>query len=300
MFERNYMLRKMSVKQDQHRYFNYNGTMHNQIPPSPLEPTQITPALATRWLARPYQFHPSLPSTNDLLRTQAQRGQARHGAVILTDYQSRGRGRLQRTWEAPPGTSLLFSALFTPDWPAQQAQWLTMLASVAIAHTVAAETGLTTGIKWPNDLMLRHNGRWHKFCGLLLDGVFGGNGRLQQAVLGMGINVNIPAEALPPAPTPAISLAVALGQPVPRDALLLALLPALEAGYDRAAAGQSPQPAWADRLITLGQPVTVTRADGSRINGIAEQTTEWGELVVVAENGRRHTIAAGDVTLRPN
>jgi BirA family transcriptional regulator, biotin operon repressor / biotin---[acetyl-CoA-carboxylase] ligase len=269
-----------------------------------LNETAVLAALRTNWLGRPCYYQPVVGSTNDLLKKVVAEGTADPlpaGTLWLTDHQSQGRGRLQRRWQAPAGTSLLFSLLFRPHWPAEQANWLTMMTALAAAEAVEAATGLVVGLKWPNDIMLADKGHWYKLGGILLEGDIVENGRLDRAVVGVGLNVNIAADQLPPAITPATSLLRVLGRPLERLPLLVDLLGRLEQFYETAAAGQSPQPTWNKRLLTVGQPVRVTY-DTSKtaqvIEGLAEATDSWGHLLVRDGRGKLHTISAGDVTLR--
>ena len=257
----------------------------------------VARALTTQWLGRAYRYSPQVDSTNEQMRQWAAAG-APHGAVWLTDYQSAGRGRLGRRWEAPPGTALLFSVLLRPTgWPAERGGWLTMLAGSAVAEAIEAVAGVAVALKWPNDVLLAADGG--KVCGLLLDAALDAGGRLETAILGIGLNVNIPAAALPAAATPAGSLLVAAGRPVARRALLATLLARLERAYAAADAGQSPAAAWSQRLLTLGRDVTVTAAGADApLLGRAEGVDAWGRLLVRDAAGRVHAIAAGDVTLR--
>jgi BirA family biotin operon repressor/biotin-[acetyl-CoA-carboxylase] ligase len=257
----------------------------------------IRAAVTTRWLGQDIHYLPSLSSTNDLLKEMAEAGSP-PGTMVLTDFQSKGRGRLNRLWETPSGSSLLVSLLFRPDWPAQMAHWLTMMAGLAAVSAVREEAQLAPALKWPNDLVLHFKGQWHKFGGLLLEANFE-NDRLNYAVLGSGLNVNIPPDALPETPFPATSLLAATGAPVDRLSLLNRYLLALERLYEAADKGRSPQPAWAGELITLGKAVRVSGwSFETPIEGIAEGVDEWGHLLVREENGRLHTLAAGDVSLR--
>ena len=264
--------------------------------------TAVSNSLTTQWIGHNYHYYPTIGSTNEELKNRvAQKGSKPipAGTVILTDYQSQGKGRLQRKWEAPPQTSLLFSTLFRPDWPAQQANWLTMLAALAVVETIEIETSLTVGIKWPNDIVIQLDGTWYKICGLLLEGDMDKNGRLQTAVIGIGLNINIPATALPEAVTPPTSLQIAIGQPVLRLPLFLAILQRLETLYETAVNGQSPHPNWNGRLVTHNQPVTVTNIITSqKISGIATGTTPAGELIIQDKNKKQHIVSAGDITLR--
>jgi BirA family transcriptional regulator, biotin operon repressor / biotin---[acetyl-CoA-carboxylase] ligase len=270
------------------------------MPFNDLNEAAIRAALTTAWLGRNYHYVENISSTNDRLKEWAAGDRALpEGTVLLAGFQSLGRGRMARRWEAPPETSLLFSVLLRPGWPAEQGNRLTMLAGVAVAEAVESVTGLTVRLKWPNDIMVEHNGRWRKTGGLLNDAALDTDGTLASAVLGIGLNVNIPAADLPAASTPATSLLIARGQPVARLPLLIACLERLEHHYDSARRGRSPWSVWNERLITLGQAVTVTSAGtGESLIGLAEATDEVGRLIVRDQFGRRHVIAAGDVTLR--
>lgn len=268
----------------------------------PLKASNILPYLETKWLGRAYYYLPEVGSTNNVLKEMAasgKRDEPATGTIVLTDYQSRGRGRLNRRWEAPPATSLLFSILFRPPWPADRLNWLLMAASVAVVETVQRQTGLETGIKWPNDIVIQVDGVWRKTAGLLLEGDFEENGRCRTAVLGLGLNVNIPPDQLPTGSTPATSLLAAYGQKIPRVSLFVDLLQRLESLVETAEQGQAPQGLWQTYLTTIGRPVQVTnQSSGQVIQGTAVATNEWGQLVVRDENEQTHTILAGDVTLR--
>jgi len=135
------------------------------------------------------------------------------------------------------------------------------------AEAIEAVTGLPAWLKWPNDVLLGAGETWRKAGGLLLDAALDANGGLETAILGIGLNVNIPAGALPAAVTPATSLLVELGRPVARRALLVELLARLERHYEAADAGQSPAGAWAARLVTLGRAVDAGLFDVLWIEG---------------------------------
>ena len=174
-----------------------------------------------------------------------------------------------------------------------------MLAGLAVTESIEATTGLDARLKWPNDVVIELGGQWCKLCGLLLDVALSTDGRVESAVLGVGLNVNISAEDLPEAVTPPASLLVAVGRPVPRVPLLVELLQRMERHYDAALAGLSPVEAWSERLVTLGRAVRVTAAGSAEtLTGVAESVDAWGRLLVRDEAGILHAVAAGDVTLR--
>lgn len=251
--------------------------------------------LTTRWLARPGHYHPTLPSTNTHLQALAEQN-APAGTLIITDHQTAGKGRLGRRWQAPAGSSLLFSLLFRPNWPAEQATWLTMMAGLAVVRGIAETTGLAVQLKWPNDVVIARPGGLHKLGGLLLSASLA-DSRLTSTVMGMGINVNIRPDQLPAGHTPATSLLAQLDQPVHRPTLLNHILCHLETLYDQAEQGQSPQPSWQAELVTLHKPVRVKQGERV-IKGKAIGTDAWGQLLVEVEGGKVVVVPAGDVTLR--
>ncbi len=260
--------------------------------PEPLSAEGIQAGLETEFVGRNLYYWPELASTNDEARRLARAG-APEGTLVLTDYQSAGRGRLDRRWEAPPATSLLLSLVFRPRLAPSQVQQLTMVCGLAAADAVESDTGLRVGLKWPNDIVVGGA----KVGGILTEIELVGN-RLDFAVVGLGLNVNLdpgqlPADLL----VPATSLAQELGHEVARLPLLWTLLRRIEVRYGALSAGHSPHGEWAARLITLGQAVVIS-AGGSVLEGVAEGVDANGALLVRLDNGRLETIVAGDVTLR--
>lgn len=248
------------------------------------------------WDSAPVIFLPEVDSTNRYLKARLDSGLP-EGTLVVADYQSAGLGRHGRSWHAPAGSALLLSVLFRPNWPAERAHWLTMIAGLAVTDAVRAVVP-AAALKWPNDIMLpAADGTWRKTGGILQEGHLAGD-RLQSVIVGIGLNVNAPAAALnfADAPVAAASLLTATGHPHDRLALLMRLRERLGAHYAAAVAGTAPRPAWQARLMTIGQSVTVS---GSvNVTGTAETTDEWGRLIVRAADGQRHAVAAGDVTLR--
>jgi BirA family biotin operon repressor/biotin-[acetyl-CoA-carboxylase] ligase len=260
------------------------------------EPT-IRRALTTKWIGRPLTFSPEVSSTNELLREAAAAG-ALGGAVAVAEYQTAGRGRQGRRWEARPGTSILASVLLRQELPVERAPWLVMAAGLAAARAIALSTALDIGLKWPNDLLAERGGEWRKVGGILME-IETKDGRLAWAIVGSGINVNMTRDQLPTDAAGATSLLIALGRPVARAPLLAAYLAALEAYSERLTAGWSPLQEWKRLLVTLGREVVVFDPDGRELfSGTAEDVDDWGRLVVRDKGGWRRVVAAGDVSLR--
>ena len=152
---------------------------------SKLSAETISAALTTRQLGRSLLWFTQIGSTNDVAHDQARSG-APDGLLIVADEQTAGRGRLDRRWWAPPGSSLLMSLLLRPALPPSRAGQLTMCLGLAAVEGIEAVTGLQPALKWPNDLLL--DGR--KLGGMLTELRLDGE-QLAYAVLGLGINVNV-------------------------------------------------------------------------------------------------------------
>src|SRR5687767_10523748 len=110
--------------------------------------------LNTQTIGRELEILASVGSTNTILSRRAREGGA-EGLVLLADEQEAGRGRQGRSWASPPGSSVLCSALLRPTWlQPERAFALTLVAALAGAEGVEQATGLTVGLKWPNDLQV--------------------------------------------------------------------------------------------------------------------------------------------------
>lgn len=139
------------------------------------------------------------------------------GLVVVAEEQTAGRGRHGRRWEAPHGTSLLFTVLCRPDLSLVQDERLSVRVAERVAAAIARVTGLEAAIKEPNDLLVGSR----KLAGVLLQSRIEGQW-LDYLLIGIGINANVPPDRLP-LPT-ATSILVETGQPVDRRALLQAVL----------------------------------------------------------------------------
>ena len=226
-------------------------------------------------------------STSSDLAALASAG-AGEGTVVVADHQVVGRGRLDRAWLSPPGTGIAVSMLFRPAVPVAHWPWLPLLTGVAVVAAVKTASGISPGLKWPNDVVVA--GR--KLAGILAEVVPVGDGAL---VVGIGLNVSTAAADLPPTGT---SLALCGAPGVDRVELLAAVLSAVEREYgawrrtggDTGAAGAAYRPL----CTTLGATVRVTVPSGADVTGVAVDIDAHGRLVVRTDTGAR-TLSVGDV-----
>jgi BirA family biotin operon repressor/biotin-[acetyl-CoA-carboxylase] ligase len=229
-------------------------------------------------------------STNADLAGRARAGDA-SGAVLVTDYQSAGRGRLGRTWTAPPGTSIAMSLLVQPnDVDPARWTWLPLLAGVAVVEALRRVADTYPVLKWPNDVLV--DGR--KICGILAERVETPSG--PACVIGIGLNVHLTEEELP-VPT-ATSLAVLNPSRVMgRNPVIVTILRAFAALYTEWETTDDDTEfavAYVARCDTIGRRVRVSMAGDRVVEGVAEAIDRDGRLVVRTETGVQ-SVGAGDV-----
>ncbi len=221
-------------------------------------------------------------STNADLAAAARSG-AESGTVLVADHQTAGRGRLDRGWTAPPGTSLAISVLLRPPAtvPVARWTWLPLLAGLAVTETLVSEAGVPAEVKWPNDVLI--GGR--KVCGILAERVG------DAVVIGMGLNTRLNADQLP---VPTATSLVLAGAGVSESELLRALLSALGGWYRRWQDGEDLRPALVARCGTIGREVRVDLPAVEAVTGLAVGIDEDGRLLVRTADGVR-PFSAGDV-----
>jgi BirA family transcriptional regulator, biotin operon repressor / biotin---[acetyl-CoA-carboxylase] ligase len=262
--------------------------------PDRLTALEVRPLLATHDLGQVIHAADVLVSTNDRAKALAEEG-AGHGEVVIAETQTGGRGRRGRTWVSPPGLNLYLSVILRPELPPGRAPELTLVAAVAVCDALR-HAGVEAGIKWPNDLMA--SGR--KIAGVLTE-LAADVERVSWVVIGVGVNVNAPAEAFPEElRETATSVRLERGGPAPRALFAAALLTSLEGWVDRHAdEGFAPvREAWRERSVTLGQDVRV-RAEGRELVGRAEDIDAGGALLVRTASGVERVLVGDVETLRP-
>jgi BirA family transcriptional regulator, biotin operon repressor / biotin---[acetyl-CoA-carboxylase] ligase len=241
-------------------------------------------------------------STNADLLARALGG-APEGLVLVAEEQSAGRGRMGRTWVAPPRAALTFSLLVRPSAvPPARRGWLPLLAGVAVASAVTAVTGVQTRLKWPNDVLAGPA----KLGGILAEATG------DAVVVGVGLNVSAePGELPPPGPgaLAATSLRIA-SSPAPqiagsaapaREPLLIAILAGFERWYQAwCQAGGDPERCglraeYTQLSGTIGRRVRAELPGGQVLSGLAVGVDPDGRLLVRASPGPEVPVAAADV-----
>ncbi len=156
---------------------------HLTYKPDLLDADVIRSGLKTKWLGKDLRSFSEVNSTNEVAKSLA--SSCQNGTVILAETQTRGRGRLSRPWASPPG-GIWMSLILKPEMPLASVYQINMAVSVAVSRAIFTLLGLKAGIKWPNDLLIRER----KICGILME-ISAEVGRLDYAVVGLGINANV-------------------------------------------------------------------------------------------------------------
>ena len=251
--------------------------------PQPLPP-ELAAALARVAhrlgpFGRQAHWYAEAASTNDLAAMLAERGAA-EGSMVIADAQTAGRGRQGRAWASPAGAGLYASIVLRP--PARAVPLITIAAGVAVVEGIRAATGLSTALKWPNDVYV--SGR--KRAGILAEAA------AAHVVLGFGITVR-PAAYPADVAARATSLERELGREVDTGALLAECIAALAARYDDLGRDRSAVvlDAWrASAQPLLGRAVEWNSDDGVR-RGIAEDVDASGALLVRTPQGTARVIS---------
>lgn len=270
----------------------------NQPDLAPFEPEYFF-KLAPAWRDKLVYF-PTIDSTNLEIRKILRTLPEPREMALVTDRQTAGRGRLNRTWEAPFASGLLCT-LTLPLYPLSldRAYLYTAALALSLLDSVWQESGVELQLKWPNDLL--REGR--KCCGILAEIEHGLGPKRDESWLALGFGLNT---GLTQADFAAAGLAgraanvLPEGQAVDREKILAATLAKLE--KTRAQLRHEPdtvRQTWTDKLVTLGCSVVVRNMGGNiQLEGLAVGVDPNGGLQVRTAGGKVETVLAGDVSVR--
>jgi len=234
----------------------------------------------------------SLPSTNDLAKELAARGEP-EGTVVIADEQTKGRGRKGRSWYSAPKLGLYASVIFRP--PRSELSLLPLISGLAVREFISANFGLNLRLKWPNDLIWEGK----KLGGLLLESCFSGATPVY-AILGIGLNVGHSADDFPPElKEQAISLRLACGRDVTPEELLPLLWPRLNFWYKAFLERRDEmivQTFEANHLFARGEEIKV-EVEGRVIQGRLAGFNLEGALCLITPQGKM-SFTAGEVSLK--
>ncbi|MCF6283834.1 MAG: biotin--[acetyl-CoA-carboxylase] ligase [Candidatus Hydrogenedentes bacterium] len=240
------------------------------------------------------EWHDILPSTNSCLVERVKAApDTPPGTVIAAREQTAGRGRQQRSWITQPRQNLTFSFLWNTPVPRDHLPAMAQAISVGIAQMLEGQ-GLRPTIKWPNDVLV--NGK--KIGGILCERVNTGDPAQTTIVAGIGLNVNMDAEAAARIDQPATSLAIETGHSYSTDDILVALLETLPAPLASWATEgfAGVRTAYVHFSFTPGATLHVR--DGARhVEGAFLGFDDDGALLIETKEEGIRTLYSGDVLL---
>jgi len=268
-----------------------NGQESARIEGGALHLQRVRDGLATRRLGKKLHYFAEIDSTNAYARRLAEQG-ANEGEVVVAEAQTRGRGRLGRSWISPPFVNLYFSVILRPQLVPVHAPQITLMAAVALADTVVSVINTPPTIKWPNDILV--GGK--KLAGVLTESSCNSE-RIEFVILGIGVNLNYPVASMPDVIRQrATSILSLTKKSIEREAFLQRLIQDLdrcygeleEMGFDSLALR------WEGFFGLRGKGVRVEMTDHVMF-GTAKGIDRDGALIVEDDRGEGHRIVAGDV-----
>lgn len=257
-----------------------------------LHPLEIKDQLAAKVFGRIVNYQPEVDSTNRWARELAVQGAA-EGTLVIAESQTKGRGRLGRSWVSAPGLGLWFSLILRPKVNLTALAGITLFTAVAMARTIKTVAGVQVQLKWPNDLV--YQGR--KLTGILAE-MNGEPDLVNYLVVGVGVNVNQGIGDFPPELyEKAVSLQLIKGAEVSRKQLLQEFLAVYEDGYHRLnGMGLSEAVEYArQNTATLGKRVKISQGFGRELTGTALDLEADGSLRLREENGVIRTVNVGEI-----
>lgn len=261
--------------------------------PELLPPERVRDGLQTRIFGCDVQYFEKVDSTNNVAKKLAESG-AKEGTIVLAEEQSGGRGRLSRVWYSPFAKGIWFSLILRPSFMPMEASKMTLLAAVALTKAFHKVGLIESGIKWPNDILVK--GR--KIVGILTE-LSASMEHINYVVMGIGINTGLAKRDLPKDLKKISTSFLIENVPVSRQVLFQEVLLQMEQYYELACTSGFDKvlDEWKILSVTLGQDVEVTMPDRV-FTGKAIDLNDSGHLLVETETGIE-TVLAGDVKVRP-
>ncbi len=248
---------------------------------------EVIPGLNTKFIGKKIHYFDYLASTMNLAMQLGMQGSS-SGTLVLAESQTKGRGRLGRSWFSPKYKGIYLSLILRPKILPAACPILTLLSAVSICEAVKKVVGLDAQIKWPNDVLM-HN---KKLAGILTE-MNAEVDKVNFVVIGIGLNANNDKKSLI---AQATSLKEQQGNPVSRILLLQELLRRIESNYSflEDKGSQMIIDKWRNFSLTLGRRVKVY-CQNKHIEGQAVDIDTDGGLLIRKDSGLIHKVMSGDV-----
>ena len=257
-----------------------------------LTEAEITYELKTKLIGKKIFAYRSVKSTNDIAAQLARSGEP-EGTIVVSEQQTKGRGRLGRVWRSPPGCGIYVSIILKPRFKPEKAPGLAIMTALALADAVSSCCPGDVRIKWPNDILIGNR----KVAGILTE-LSAERNKIDYVVIGIGINVNHKADDFPPELRPiATSIRTANRRKASRVGLLRQFLQNFEKEYRRYKKDQLASSRRRIRKYSslLGRNVQL-RFGNRTVEGTAVDVDATGALII-EKDGARRPVTSGEVTV---
>lgn len=248
---------------------------------------EVARNLNTQFIGKKIQYFEALSSTMDVAMELGMKGAA-EGTLVLAECQTKGRGRLGRSWSSPKHKGIYLSLILKPKMLPERVSIVTLLGAISVCEAIKEVTGIEAQIKWPNDILIGN-----KKLGGILTELIASMDEVKFVVIGVGLNVNNDKKTLI---NGAVSLKQKTQDNINRILLLQDLLGKIEANY-LLFKERGPQPIiekWRQHNITLGKRIKVY-CQREHIEGVAVDIDADGGLLVRKDSGVVEKVMAGDI-----
>lgn len=258
-----------------------------------LDTKKIKNSLDTEVLGDTLYVFRDIESTNTVLFGLGGEGTP-DGTVVISDSQSGGRGRMNRSWFSPAGVNIYLSALLRPEISLSESAVFTFVASLALSDCME-NAGISADIKWPNDLLVKGK----KIAGVLTEMKPGRNNFAEFIIVGMGVNLNMPQEQFDTDGGPgekATSVLAVSGSEVDRELFAAQLINYLEKYYIkfRAEGAYSIVATWVNRWGYMNERASIFM-ENRKIEGVVRKVDTSGYLYIETDDGELEKVISGDI-----
>ena len=260
--------------------------------PDKLLVTELKWKLKTKVIGKEIHFYESVGSTNIVAYELAEKNHP-EGTIVISDEQTKGKGRLGRNWFSPSRKGVYLSLILRPDIMPNEVPEITLVAAVSAIKAIRKFSGLEALIKWPNDILISDR----KTGGILTE-LKAETDKVNFVILGMGINVNTPKRLIPDGGTSMKEESKSKSD-FSRIEFTRILINILDEEYGKFRNGKFKN--ILDELksysCTLGRHVSIATGSGEKIKGKAIDINEKGALIIKLDDGTKRSFLSGDVTL---
>ncbi len=253
----------------------------------------IADRLSGRFIGNRVHFLREVDSTNIYAFKLAREG-APDGTVVIADCQTKGKGRMSRTWQSPPGRNIYTSIILRPSVEPAVAPQITLASGVAVAELLSEYCPADVTLKWPNDVLIKGK----KACGILTEMRTAGE-QVDFVIVGIGVNIGMKKDEFHEEfRDSSTSLNEEVGKNVSRLDFAIRLYESLEKWYNKfLSEGFSPiKDEWLKYSGIIGKNIKVALRDDIQV-GEAIGIDEYGALLILNGEKRTRRVIAGDVSL---